>query len=109
MSDAYDNSRCGELIAAISARQKGGPVALKDAPDEVKCLAILTMKACLFRRFPELHRSQEMADFNAMLIVLAPDLFEAKGDYPSPYNRISRLFFADLDDLRNGKLDNPPL
>lgn len=113
MSKAYDNSRCGELVDAIAARSHGKGYALKDAPAEVKCLAILTAKAGLIQEFPELQLTARgksvMSDLNKTFLILAPDLFERIGDSPSCYERISRIFFADLKDLHAGKLDNPPI
>lgn len=113
MSKYFENSRCGELVDAIVARAHGKELPLKGAPAEVKCLAILTTKAALIHEFPELMVTPKgksiMSDLNKTLLVLAPDLFEKIGDSPSHYERISRIFFADLEDIRNGKLDNPPL
>jgi len=114
MSKAFENSRCSELVDAIAARSHGKGYSLKDAPAEVKCLAILTTKASLIQEFPELlltvRGKAVMAELNKAFLILAPDVFTPPEEgKPTAYDRISRIFFADLQDLYDGKLDNPPL
>jgi len=113
MSAQFENSRCNELVEAAAARAGGKGYSLKDAPGDIKALVILTCKAELIQAFPQLLLTEEgqkvMINFNKMLLILAPGLFEPEGEgKPTTYARVSKLFFSDLHDLRNGKLDNPP-
>lgn len=114
MSAQFENSRCNELVEAAAARAGGKGYALKDAPDDIKALVILTCKTTLIQTFPDILLTPQgqavMASLNKMILVLAPELFEpGEHNTPSTYQRISKIFFSDLKDLRNGKLDNPPV
>ena len=113
MSAQFENSRCAELIEAAAARAGGKQYSLRDAPAEVKAILVMTVRMGLVQLCPQLVITSQgramMEEFSRMIAVLDPSLFEKDGEKPAVINRVAKLFFADLEDLRDGKLDNPPL
>lgn len=109
MTSPFDNTRMAEILDATIARNSGEKLASKNISIEAKCALMLAFKQVLYIHYPELLGRGTPLEavndgLNTLLVALCPDAFTPNSAGVVPYAIVSKLFVADMKDIRNGRL-----
>ena len=106
MTPNFEKSRSAEILNAAFVRNGGKRLAPEDLPLEAKCLLMLGFKGMLYSEAGELMSTpigEKLASgLNTVLLTLCPEAFKG-GSEDSAYARMSKVFWADIKDIKNGR------